>query len=430
MKLLIPEKIKSGINDIETVWLEFNNKTTPSLTCQQVIHKIHIEKMDFVITSSEQWDNSTFFQYRVLYKNKTSEIIKYPTKQSAIFRTTNTKDAAICMRHKVSLMFEDTTEGRNKCLSIIDDKIAAAYQISDKTVGDKNLIYYAVYFDKGYTDLLNLSVVSILKHSKINFDLLIITDEPTKLLIEKLPFYQKIKPEFLITSTPIDGVEASQNKVKIYKYDNLNKYNKVLFLDCDIVCIKDINFIFNKQIDTNTIYGARPLTLDYGAHSSVWHGFPFLGQSIVDEMRAAKQLPFNAGQFLFRNSERMQEHFKNIDWFMENWTGEYFFEQAFMCYYFGKAYAIGGNDLDDNVTLINTTNDMKFVLDDKTHLIHFIAPPLQANKKIEFIKKYLKENFTFFSLLKRKFKKSFIYAIFKKIQSLFYTHPKDSRNNY
>jgi hypothetical protein len=105
-------------------------------------------------------------------------------------------------------------------------------------------------------------------------------------------------------------------------------------------------------------------------------------------------MPFNAGQFLFRNSSRMREHFNNVNWFMKNWVGEYFFEQAFMCYYFCKAYLTDDSILNKYMSIISTTTTTEYSITKDTCLVHFIAPPLDAKTKLKFIDFFLKEHET------------------------------------
>lgn len=427
VQIFIPQKIIQSIEKLVSV--EIQAILNGAILEQKQIHadELKIEFCRFKKTIYKKCDS---VQYKVTYNNKTVEIIKFNNKADALYKAGVKTGAHVCVRHKVSALFEDSDEGRNQCLLEIDKKIEDACQYSNTPIGTKNLIYYTVYFDNGYTDLLELSVNSILKHSEVDFDLMIITDESTQQAINKLSFIKKIRPDFLITPTPIDGVAASQNKTLIYEWDKIDEYKNIMFLDCDIMCIKDINKLFKSNYIPGSIYAAKPLTLDYGAHIGVWHGFALLGQPFVDEMRAAKQMPFNAGQFVFVNTARMRQHFENVNWMMQNWSGEYFFEQAFMCCYFGKAYSIGGDLMDRYVTLINTTVDMKYIFDHDTHLIHFIAPPLQADKKIEFINKFFHEQIGWHASLKRSSKKTWIYALFKKIQSIFHSHSKNSRHNY
>jgi lipopolysaccharide biosynthesis glycosyltransferase len=266
-----------------------------------------------------------------------------------------------------------------------------ANSIDSTPIEGKNLIYYSVYFNNGYVELFELSLQTIIKHSKLkNIDFLVITDNTTRELIEKTDVFKKVRINFLITDTPVDGVEASMNKCQIYNYEHINNYNKILFLDTDIACIKDINSIFNTPIKSNIIYSARPLSVEYNTHKSIYHGLSFYTDEDIQKLTEQKQLPFNAGQFLFVNSKSMKEHFNNILWFMKNWPGEYFFEQSFMNVYFCKNNAADLAGISENVAVLNTVVDLKYKITQLTCLIHFTAPPLDAYKKLEFIKKYMK----------------------------------------
>jgi hypothetical protein len=110
----------------------------------------------------------------------------------------------------------------------------------------------------------------------------------------------------------------------------------------------------------------------------------------------------------------MRKHFENVNWFMDNWSGEYFFEQAFMNYYFCKAYMTDDTILNDRMSLISTTNEMKYEITNDTCLVHFIAPPLDAKTKLAFIENFEKDrNQSFFKKILTKIKR-FFKKIFKR----------------
>jgi hypothetical protein len=162
--------------------------------------------------------------------------------------------------------------------------------------------------------------------------------------------------------------------------------------------------VYKRQHDV--FYTARNSSLAFWHHKTFHHGFEFLGDTHVNEMRTAQQMPFNAGQFLFKVSKRMENHFDNIKWFMKNWAGEYFFEQAFMCYYFCKAYMADDTILNPHMNVISTINKTEYETTTSTCLVHFIAPPLDAVTKLAFIEnfelEYKTKNQTIFNWFKNK----------------------------
>jgi hypothetical protein len=296
-----------------------------------------------------------------------------------------------CVRHNTSPEYHDTNADRIKCLRTVDQSVSSTFDVPVVPQGSKNLVYFSVYFDKGYVELMNNSLMSIIKHSTTDFDVLIITDESTRKLISRQPFTQLIQPKYHITPTPADGVEASKNKTLIYDFKDVDAYDKILFLDCDVVAVGDVATVFDVCELHNRLYTARGVNIDYHHHRSFHHGFDVVKQSFINEMAAARQYPFNAGQFMFRNSNIMREHFKNLNWFMRVWPGEYFFEQAFMCYYFCKA-KITDDALNNKLALISTVVENSYSLRGKT-LLHFTAPPLDATTKINFINSFIKKHY-------------------------------------
>lgn len=296
-----------------------------------------------------------------------------------------------CIRHNISNDFSDTNQGRVECLSAVDDLISKTCASTVVQQGKKNLIYYSVYFDKGYVELLNNSLMSIIKHATIDFDVLIITDKATRRLINRQPFVKFVQPRFHITPTPIDGVDASKNKTLIYDYADVDEYDKILFLDCDVVAVGDIASVFDVCVEQNKLYTVKGENIIFNQHRLLHHGFDVVKQSFIDEMTNAHQYPFNAGQFMFRNSNIMREHFNNLNWFIRAWSGEYFFEQAFMCYYFCKAKITDGS-LNSKFALISTVVKNAYSLQDKV-LLHFTAPPLDAYTKINFINNFINNNY-------------------------------------
>jgi lipopolysaccharide biosynthesis glycosyltransferase len=417
MKIAIPKKIKENINQIKEIYIELSSSKDEHNFHIFKPYKLstqHVKSLNFIDFPDDRLKNLVILRYKTIYLNGIIDIMDYNDISKINYDGTYNNGATKCMRYNISKIFEDSPKGRFDCLKELDNKIELVHDTLDVPFGNKNLIYYSVYFDKGYTELLNISINSILDNSKKKFDILIITDKDTKKIIEKLSFNKRIKPKYHLTETPLDGVDASKNKTKVFEFKDINNYKNILFLDCDILVTKDINILFSEKLELNNFYSAYNYNLKYLHHNSFYHGFEFLDKAHVDEMKKYNQMPFNAGQFLFRNSNKMQKHFENLNWFMKNWCGEYFFEQAFMCYYFCKSRIVNDLILQKYTNLISVTNDIKTINKPDSFIIHFIAPPLNAEEKIKFILKYKKDN-----NLENIKKMNFFRKIYNKILNLF-----------
>jgi len=286
--------------------------------------------------------------------------------------------------------YNNTDDDKKLVLNIVDGLFNETNNITDELYGSKNLVYYTV-FGSSYTKLFDISLQSIHKFSpNKNFDLLVICDIETKREIESLGVTKYFNIVYHLVDKPKDGIQSSINKCKIYSYDKINEYNKILFLDCDILSIKNINSIFDISFEANTLYTVCNAEVKIGAHNSKTHGIIKKTKEELEILEKNNQNPFNAGQFLFINSLKMQKHFYNLLWLIDNWPGEYFFEQCFMVYYF-CTYMLSNNLLlKDNIQLTIITNNYKYQKfhKDKTSLLHFAGYALDASKKIEYISAY------------------------------------------
>lgn len=178
---------------------------------------------------------------------------------------------------------------------------------------------------------------TIIKYTqKLDFDVLFITDEFTKNKIEKLESIKSFSYKYFILETPRNGIDASFNKLQIINFSELNNYEKVLYLDVDIWCIKDINIIFNMPMTPGILHvrsnKSKYITSDFTLPTN---GLMFLTEKLAQYILDTPNLtPFNAGQFVFINCSHIQEHIKNTLWLSEIWPGIHFFEQSFMNTYF------------------------------------------------------------------------------------------------
>lgn len=201
----------------------------------------------------------------------------------------------------------------------------------------KNLIYFSIFLSEDFLSLLDLCLKYILKNSKdINFELLFITDEIFKEKIISLDIYKNFTCHFHIIDPPLTGIVASTKKLIIHDFSMIENYEKILYLDCDIICIKDIKHILNIETLPEFLYAATNNRIKSAGLCSPCHSLMYLTKKDAEYLFDNTDVifPFNAGQFLFLNTKRMRLHFENIRWLLEVWPDIFFFEQSFMNHYF------------------------------------------------------------------------------------------------
>ena len=390
VKLGIPQRIKDKAARITKASLLVKSATE---TVEIDIPVSTVESNSYFRIPLIIYTEAQSIAFKILLDNGNSDDVEFThNKKAIIYKSKESLEASKCLRKNTNTIFSDDNEGRLQCLRQLEERIAKVSSPYVQDAGKKTLLYYAVYFDTGYVDLFNMSLTSVLKNTSHDFDVLIITDKATQKRIEAAECAKLVSLKYLITETPTDGVEASKNKVRIYQYAEIYKYNRILFLDCDVIATKDCTFLFNQHITEGTFYSIKNNNINIQHFQSIYHGFITVSQEFVEEMRCVGQQPFNAGQFLFKNSEEMRQHFENLLWFMDNWPSEYFFEQSFMCYYFAAAYMVDVVFLAKHIG-INSTKDTSVIDSDieNKSLVHFIAPPLEAAHKIAYIDNYLKQ---------------------------------------
>jgi lipopolysaccharide biosynthesis glycosyltransferase len=250
---------------------------------------------------------------------------------------------------------------------------------------NKNLLYYSV-FDEGecYVELLYQSMKTIQPN---NYDILILTDTITQNKINDRISSLNITVNYEIFPTQKDGIEASKIKLHIFQYKNIAQYDTILFLDADTLIIGNLDNIFDKKWKKNTLYTAYNPNLTYIHHTkNLYHGLNILTDEQIKTIEAYNQKPFNAGQFLFRNTRQMKCHFENVIWFMENWPDYYFFEQSFMNHYFCTNYLTDCVKFNKYIQMVPFNTFAEPNKD--TIILHFIGPALNGKEKLDQINTY------------------------------------------
>ena len=243
----------------------------------------------------------------------------------------------------------------------------------------KTIIYSCVFFNKKYIDLINL----LLKSYKLfgNF-----SDDVDYLIICNTDFQKEIKTIFdnLNISGKIWGIdlktkfEAGYSRLKIFDYPDINLYNKILYLDCDILVTNSINNILDFQLE-NKLYAF----FEYGHR--VYHCEVFTDEEfkILD-----RNSTFSSGVLLFNNNMIIKDLFTQILLHIHNHITSMLpipdcLDQPFIVYNALK------NNLCDNQKLINIVVCNPNNFNNET-ISHFPGGPGQYESKIEKMTNYMR----------------------------------------
>ena len=197
----------------------------------------------------------------------------------------------------------------------------------------KNLIYFTVGFNPDYIELTYWCIYSLLYHglSLENLDILIMCDqEYLKYVQEKLPSLVKI----MITETNDTAVQCSMRKIEIFNYPEIDNYDKILYLDSDIIALKNISILFDTELDPNILYVKAE---ENATHQTMLHSLGLYTYEDGQFFTKNNIKPFCCGHFLFKNSFEIKNHFNhviNLVNLIKSQNKPYFYEQSFMNHYF------------------------------------------------------------------------------------------------
>ena len=256
----------------------------------------------------------------------------------------------------------------------------------------KNLIYFTLGLDEKFTRMVESCIWSILQNTKeVTFDVLIIHDPEVK-VDEFWKVFPEIHFHFLEVEKAKDGVEASMNKLKVFSFPKIDEYEKVLFLDADIVFGKvDIRDAFDElKMEPKKFYSTVHDTCLTITHQTFFHTIRRYTEEEMQRFEEENLLPFNAGQFMFIVSNVMRKHFENILYLVSKWRKNYFFEQAFMNYYFNSNMISDTEQMKRYFSIYYIGKDhMSNLTLDKEKVVHYAGDPCDGSSKLDF----LKENF-------------------------------------
>ena len=246
----------------------------------------------------------------------------------------------------------------------------------------KNLVYYSVGFNDSYAELLKLSILKLDVYNT-NQDVLIITDRK---------FYERNFKEFDRPNVYYHMVDNSNpddvafNRLKIFDAD-ISIYNNLMYMDTDVWANLNLDVVF-KNCEDDKLYA---VVEDYNFENH-WRS-PFNLGEYTDEdisyFKKNKIHTFNSGLMMFKNSQKMSHHFKNVLDLRNSYPKGQFTEQPYINHYFNKRNLV-------NTDTIVPFKSFYYIVDENFNekinlsgkFCHFIGDTFNGDSKIKKIKEY------------------------------------------
>ena len=238
----------------------------------------------------------------------------------------------------------------------------------------KSLIYLGVFLNRDYVDLLSLCLKSLDKMGDklVDTDVLVFTSEDLKpdveTAIRKLSYPVKIHIIEGITTVR----DAVGDKFRIFDYIDCFQYERILYLDSDVLVGNSISILFTTPLKDDTVYAMKEGTLN-----DRWFCQGFFDFTSVDGSISS----VNSGIYLFKPSSSLKTLFTAMyaD-FKSNRVSGAFNEQAYFAYhlFINKCY--------DNEFLTPLIGyGFKSEDNSRKPLYHFIGPYVGggAEKRLE-----------------------------------------------
>jgi hypothetical protein len=219
----------------------------------------------------------------------------------------------------------------------------------------EKLIFVTVFFEKKYIYLLYLLLESLYVYGNLdnNTKILIYTSFDFKNIIENSSLYTNyiifhINDNFKIVN------EAYSARLDLFEIPIVTQFKKILYLDCDIIIINDINKIFDLILD-NLIYVKSEGFIDNKILNEFSEKIDFWGNSFFekDNINYDNNSGFSSGILLFNNSSEVKDIFKVIKNHIledrKNNCEHKFYDQPYIVYYCKKHKLIKEGSLDNYI---------------------------------------------------------------------------------
>jgi len=171
-----------------------------------------------------------------------------------------------------------------------------------------NCLFCCVFNQEKYVDLFFLLLESIFIYGDldINTNILVYTSTPFMNKIKQSHLFNSEKIKFEINDTYDNIDKACKARLDLFNLPSITNYNKILYLDTDILVKDDINKVFN-ICKEDILYVLEEGKIN--ADDDHWGKTLFGNEIDIYEDKTA----FTSGILLFNNCEKIKDLFKKIN---------------------------------------------------------------------------------------------------------------------
>jgi len=242
----------------------------------------------------------------------------------------------------------------------------------------KSCIFCCVFTQEKYVEMFYLLLESINIYGNLddNIDVLVYTSTPFMNMIKQSHlFTERVKFEINDTYDNIDL--ACKARLDVFNLESVSNYNKILYLDTDILVKDDIVKVFN-VVNDDILYVLEEGKID-DCHD--FYGVTLFGEEVNNY---EDNTAFSSGIMAFNNCEKIKELFSKIKEDIKN-RKHYFHDQPYIVYNAFK-YNLYNNKILKSLVV---NNDLNIFSDKVIH--HFPGGPGEYRHKIEIMSVFLNE---------------------------------------
>lgn len=171
-----------------------------------------------------------------------------------------------------------------------------------------NCIFCCIFNQTQYIDMFYLLLESILIYGNLgdNTKILVYTSSIFMNIIKKSHLFNNKIIDFEINDTYTNLDRACKSRLDLFNLGSITKYNKIIYLDIDILVKDDINKVFD-VCKNDILY-----VLEEGEINSVWDywGNTLFGDEVINY---TDKTAFTSGILLFNNCENIKTLFNKIN---------------------------------------------------------------------------------------------------------------------